>query len=505
MICPITTPYPPLRASVQKATSYPLSNLRRALQLRFAMLLVTGFIPWSNSSAADTLQVGTAAIETTPEVFPVRLRSGKSHLVHDPLHARAIAFQNGEGRVVITLIDAIGIGREETDEVKTRATAITGWKPEEMLISATHSHSTPKAGGEDPGSVAYKKIRFNGMLKAITTAIANLEPARVGFGSHDEPSEVRNRRWHMEPGKMPPNPYGEFDTVKMNPGMNHLVKPAAPIDPEVCVIDIRTQKGNKPLGLIANYSLHYVGGIPKQIIDGREMGMASADYFGEFSRIMPYRLAGNPPENFVAFMTNGTSGDINNIPFGIKRPPREPFEQCRIVATKAADAAWCATRDLEYDVRPLIATRQREISLTYREVNVFQLNRAHATLEGIKEKGDEAFPKKAGQYARQIVNFREKRPPEPVLIQAIRIGDQAIVTLPFEVLVEIGLEIKAKSPFKHTFTIELANGSYGYLPPPNQHKLGGYETWLGTSRFVPDSSVILTKNLLEMLAELHAL
>ena len=463
------------------------------------------FIPWSNSSAADTLQAGTAAIETTPEVFPVRLRSGRSHLVHDPLHARAIAFQHGEGRVVITLIDAIGIGREETDEVKRRAAEITGWKPEEMLISATHSHTTPSTGGDDPGSVGYKQKRFNGMLKAITTAIANLEPARVGFGSHEEPSEVRNRRWHMEPGKMPPNPYGEFDTVKMNPGMNYLVKPAAPIDPELCVIDVRTQRRNKPLGLIANYSLHFVGGMPKHIIDGREMGMASADYFGEFARIMPYRLAGNPPENFVAMMTNGTSGDINNLPFGIKRPPREPFEQCRIVATKAADAAWRATRDLEYTDNPLIATRQREISLTYRKVNEAQVTRALSTLKGVKEKGEEAYPKKAEQYARQIVNFQEKRLPEPVLIQAIRIGDQAIVSLPFEVLVEIGLEIKAKSPFKRTFTIELANGYYGYLPPPNQHKLGGYETWLGTSRFIPESSVILVKNLLEMLDELHAL
>ena len=68
-------------------------------------------------------------------------------------------------------------------------------------------------------------------------------------------------------------------------------------------------------------------------------------------------------------------------------------------------------------------------------------------------------------------------------------------------LVEIGLEIKAKSPFKHTFTIELANGSYGYLPPPNQHKLGGYETWLGTCILEEQASVKITKVLLELLAE----
>jgi hypothetical protein len=49
------------------------------------------------------------------------------------------------------------------------------------------------------------------------------------------------------------------------------------------------------------------------------------------------------------------------------------------------------------------------------------------------------------------------------------------------VLVEIGLRIKDSSPLKPTFTIELANGHYGYLPDPRQHRLGGYETWMGTN------------------------
>jgi hypothetical protein len=89
-----------------------------------------------------------------------------------------------------------------------------------------------------------------------------------------------------------------------------------------------------------------------------------------------------------------------------------------------------------------------------------------------------------------------------VAIQAIRLGDQAIVSLPFEVLVEIGMELKEKSPFERTMIVELANGGFGYLPPPHQHELGGYETWLGTSKMEKQASVILTKHLLEMLEEL---
>jgi hypothetical protein len=236
--------------------------------------------------------------------------------------------------------------------------------------------------------------------------------------------------------------------------------------------------------------------------------MASADYFGEFARVMPYRVGGgNPPDNFVAMMTNGSSGDINNIDFYGKRPPRAPFEQIRVVATKTADAAWRAVKKIEqYDEDPSVAIRQREVTLTYRHPSEAEVDRARKLLE-LPRKEREELHKRAVQYANSTLRFADPEQPttEDVIVQAVRIGDQAIVSMPFEVLVEIGLEIKEKSPFPRTFLIELANGGYGYLPPPHQHELGGYETWLGTSRFEKNSSLILTQTLLEMLEELKTL
>ena len=67
---------------------------------------------------------------------------------------------------------------------------------------------------------------------------------------------------------------------------------------------------------------------------------------------------------------------------------------------------------------------------------------------------------------------------------------------------EIGLKLKQDSPFGHTFTIELANDSRGYLPTPEQHALGGYETWMGTNRVEKQASVKITKTLLKMLESL---
>jgi hypothetical protein len=475
--------------------------------LRVPTLLAVVCLATCTAVAQDNtgLRAGTAVVDISPTVFPIQLRSGPSDYVHDPLYVRAIALENGQGRAVIAVVDAIGVGRELCDQAKTQVAERTGWKPSEMLICATHTHSAPKGGEDSPGRIAYETRRFNGIVQALTEAIGSLEPAEVGFAADEEPGEVCNRRWFLKPGTMEPNPWGELDQVRTNAPRQNLLRPAGPTDPEVCVVDVRTRRG-RALGLIANYALHYVGGIPQvSQPGGKIVGMASADYFGEFARLMPYRVGGaNPPENFVAMMTNGASGDINNIDFYGKRPPRAPYEQIRVVATKTADAAWRAVKKIEeYDENPVVAMLQREVVLNYRTVTEAEVERAKQLL-ALPRKEREQLHKRTTSYANAVLAHAEPGRTEAVIVQAMRIGDQAIVTMPFEVLVEIGLEIKQQSPFPHTFLIELANGAYGYLPPPQQHELGGYETWLGTSRFEKNSSVILTRNLLEMLEELFA-
>ena len=457
---------------------------------------------------AAELKVGTAAVDISPTVTPFQLRSGPSSLIHDPLHVRAIAFQNGEGRAAIAIIDAIGYGRERSDMAKAIVAKATGWKPEEMLVAATHTHSAPKGGDTSPGRIAYEELRYQGIIKALTQAIQSMEPAVVGFGSENEESEDYNRRWFIEPDEKDLNPLGQIDKVRTNGPRQRLIRPAGPTDPELSVVYAKTVKG-QPLGLLANYALHYVGGLPKVKDErGRERGMASADYFGEFARLMPYRVGGRtPPENFVAMMSNGSSGDINNIDFYGTRPPRAPNEQLKQVATKTADAAWRAVEKIRsFEKSPVVGVRQREVHLKYRKPTADEVEQAKKIMALPKKERDAINSRSNGVASRTLAQASDDHPvSEPVLIQAIRIGDQAIVTMPFEVLVEIGLNLKHKSPFEHTFMIELANGSYGYLPPPNQFPLGGYETWMGTSRFQVQASEIMSDQLLEMLNELKQL
>ncbi|MEO2012782.1 MAG: hypothetical protein ABGZ53_00270, partial [Fuerstiella sp.] len=107
-------------------------------------------------------------------------------------------------------------------------------------------------------------------------------------------------------------------------------------------------------------------------------------------------------------------------------------------------------------------------------------------------------------YADRIAKLQNAPDTIDVALQVFRIGDLGISAIPFETFVEIGLELKDRSPFARTFTIELANGSYGYLPTPEQHELGGYETWLGTNFVERQASRKITETLLQMQQEIAA-
>jgi neutral ceramidase len=454
--------------------------------------------------AAETttkLRAGAAAVDVTPQVFPLNMPGGfnanLAQSAYDPLHARCLVLDDSSTTIAMVVLDSLGAAPEVLEEAKALASKETSIPSEKILICSTHTHSGPPSSGGVEGTPeeVYRTRLIDGLASSIIKAHAALKPAAVGAASHPLPDEVFNRRWYLKMGKMPLNPFGKLDIVKMNPGTNPdvLDHPAGPTDPDITVISVHDDK-RKSLALFANYSLHYVGGMPPAQI--------SADYFGEFARLMPSRLSVR--EGFVAMMSNGTSGDINNIPFLVNRPRREPFEQIRIVAQKAADTAWFAHQKIashRSDVK--LGMLQREIILKYRRPTSEQVSAAQDVL-AIKDKAAiEKLPRLAQNYARNVIKAAERREDTlAVKLQAIRIGDLAVCGIPFETFAEIGLELKQRSPFEQTMVIGLANGRYGYLPTPEQHRLGGYETWIGTNVVQENASVILVDNLLAMLDEL---
>ena len=410
--------------------------------------------------------------------------------VHDRLNARCLVLDDGSNRIAFVICDNLGISREIFDQARELITKETDFPAANILMAATHTHSGTHSSGSK-----LKPILIRGIADALKGALRNLEPARIGWGSVDEPSAVFNRRWYVADPDLLKNPFGSVDKVRMNPppGNAALVKPAGPIDPEISFVSVQSADG-RPLALLANYSLHYVGGVQR--------GDISADYFGIFSRRISELLgadAAQPP--FVGMLTNGTSGDINNINFREKYPRRAKYEQMTKVAETVAQRVHEAHQKITFHDWVPVGSASRELTLQVRKPD----DQMQAYFAKVLAQPDEApkYHRYERNYAGRVQGLLDGPSEITVPLQAIRIGDLGIAAIPFEVFAEIGLEIKEKAPFGSAFTIELANDTRGYLPTPRQHELGGYETWMGTNKVQLDASVHITRIILELMQELQ--
>ncbi len=274
-----------------------------------------------------------------------------------------------------------------------------------------------------------------------------------------------------------------------SPGSPDLIKPAGPVDPVVTVLAVRTPAG-RPLALLVNYSLHYVGG-PRGF---------SADYYGVFAdRIQELLKADRQIPPFVGILSNGASGNINNINFRTPRPkPLAPFERIRTVAEKVAQEVASVYRSVPYHSWLPLDVRQEEILLGIRKPTEADVQRAReimAKAPGPQMKTLEEV------YARETILLADYPAEVPIILQAMRIGDLAIGAVPVEAFVEIGLELKKKSGFPATFTVSLANGYNGYLPTVEQHGLGGYETWRARSSYLEEQAAPKIVSQMERLFE----
>lgn len=475
------------------------------LEQAFAASIAVGSTLAAASCTVETrpaLRAGAAAVHITPRDWPLPMigsfRYRPATGAHDPLHSRALVLDDGTETVAIAIVDSCYIPRETLDEAKRLAQAETGIPADRVLIAATHTHTapppTPGVGlrGPEPEQDTQNEQRYSrqlvdGIAASIASAFERLEAAEIGWTRTELSDEVFNRRWLMRDGTIPPDPFGgTTDRVRMNPpaASPDLVRPSGPVDPEAVVLSIRTA-AKKPLAVLANYSLHYVGNIPA--------GLVSADYFGEFSLAIARRL--DAGDRFVGMLSNGTSGNINNIDFSKTRSRQEPFEQVRKVAGKLADAVAKAHEEIEYRPDASLAMEQVELALARRKPTDLIVEQSRAILQGV-------LPSELTRrhiYAQRAIDLHNGPDSVSVVLQAIRIGDLGIAALPFETFVETGLAIKRESPLQSTFVISLANGAEGYLPTPEHHALGGYETWLGTSRVEEQASEKIREQLLSSL------
>lgn len=428
-------------------------------------------------------------------------------VLHDKLHARVLVLDDRETRLAFVVADLRVVPREVFDEAKRLIAKDGAIDPANIMMSATHTHSTTRRetriGQLTP--LGYSKTYSwnygepldghqmyiaSQIAMGLRQAIANLEPAKIGFGSVDVPQWVFNRRWLMKEPVV--NPYGGFDKVLFNPGTTNRdkVQPVGPVDPEVAFIAVQSVDG-RPISVLANYSTHYVGGVPE--------GHISADYFPVFGEKLGALLkAQNQSKPFVGILSNGTSGDVNTINFAGGQPSFDAYKKIDKVADDLAKAVYQAYKNVSFQDKMHLSAIQSELSLDVRRADQSLLEHVNSVLSR-PSNAPMRHPRERTQ-ANYVMQLEKEWPDEiAILLQVFRIGDIAVSAIPFEVFAETGLELKSKSPFRHCFTVSFGNGWYGYLPTPEQHQLGGWETWMGGSNKVEENaSNKIVERVLEM-------
>jgi hypothetical protein len=474
----------------------------------FLAFVVLFFISRCASVEAQSLKAGAATSNITPPLgldivggfspFP-------SKNVHDELHARCLVLDDGKTKLALVVCDLVGIHRLVSDEARKLIEERLKIPRSHVLISATHTHSASSAIGQAAGEGRfrhdqtlddYQRFVAQRIADGVQRAMNALRPAEMAFGTAEAPEHVFNRRWFMKPGTVPPNPFGSTDLVKMNPGVGNpnLTEPAGPTDPTISFLAFR-EPGGGPISVFSAYSLHYVGGVGG--------GDVSADYYGMYcERLKQLLNADHQDPPFVALMANGTSGDVNNINFRQARPRQQPYGQMRYVANDVAAKVLAALEKLSFHDKLTLDARYREPTLRWRHPTEEQLTWAKQTVAAgpkAQRGADLSYI-----YAQRTLQMAEYPETTSVPLQALRIGNVCIGTMPCEVFCEIGLEFKRTSAQQPAFMVELNHGYFGYLPTPRQHKLGGYETWLGTNRLEFEASDKMLAELLAMSAELKS-
>jgi hypothetical protein len=422
------------------------------------------------AAAAKVFRAGAFAIDITPLKLPVIVNGGMTERtadkITDRLHARCLVLDDGTTQIAIAVVDSCMVPRDLLDEAKELASKATGIPADRMMISATHTHSAPSVHGclGSDKDEEYSRFLPPQIAKGIAEAHKRLTPARIGWAVGRDEKNVACRHWIMKPGTAATNPFGgtKDDLAQMNPGPANpnAIRTTGDPDPEVPVVSIQTKDG-RPLAIYSAYSLHYVG----------KTQPVSADYFALFCDEIGKRVKADGNPAFMAALANATSGDTWLMDYS--QPTRREYS-LQSVANDVANAAFQAYQRIEYFDWAPIVMEQSLLEVGVRMPTAEEVALAREKMKTFEGRKPKDVPE---VYARETVLLSQMPPTRELKLQAIRIGDLAIGTIPNETYGSTGIHIKKHSPIKTTFVVELANGCEGYIPPPELHLLGGYTCW----------------------------
>lgn len=449
------------------------------------------------------MYAGAAVADITPPIGYAQYR-GPSTGVHDPLLAKALVFRQGEEKAAFVACDLISITRNLSSRVRTLVSEKTGIPYTNIIVAGTHTHTGPRyhddlaqyVRKEEDGKLtpadeqSYPARLIRSIAQAIIEADAAAVPVRLQTAVGEAEGISFNRRFYMKNGR-----------VRFNPGVGNpnIVRPVGPIDTDVGILMLRRTRGNDPFASLTVFANH---------LDTVGETDFSADYPHYLAEVLHETFG----EDFVSVFGTGTCGDINHIDVNGGAGQKGHAAVTKPTGEKLGSVVKEELNNLRNVEHPSLGVRSEYVYAPLQ-------NYTDEELAWAKSDSDELLyeerPFLQGMRRRKILSLEEKRrtgeatPPTvgtehwtlPLEVQVIRLGaDVAIVGIPGEVFVELGMAIEEASPFARTYVIELTNSNIAYVPTRDAFAQGSYETV--NSRVAPGGGEMLVETAVRLLEEL---
>ena len=456
------------------------------------------------------LRIGVAEVDITPEPgLPMVGMPGspRGEGVRWPLHGRVFLADDGETRRAILCLDLIALNPPDVAQLRARLAAVGGLAPANILVACSHTHRAPfpfsDGAGDGEGQAYFQHVSAR-LAAAMADAVADLQPAALAVGRALAPGWAFNRRPIFAGGQVGTHGWAWEDDFERMEGMP---------DEEVWTLVARRPDGSV-IGGLAGFACHptAMGHDP----------VYSADYAGALTEALSARHGG------VFGFLIGAAGDTST-PDPTSRDPESGFGPAHTAAmghgiAERADEAMATARPLSVDRLQVASTQLR---IAQRRATAEQVELARWYLEERPDNLDElAFTRRLYGHdytfrdGKQVGNERHAQEMlrmwewqqgpraqlvEELEIQAMALGDVALVAFPAEMFTAFGEQVKAASPFRDTFVVTLANGWHGYVPTREAFARGGYEPRFAyPSRLVEEAGDLMTEaanSLLNGLAE----
>lgn len=462
----------------------PLSKGRIALEIEAAEIFYRNIeikrLPPPGERSAPiggpdtTLKVGAAAVNLIGDnemVMAGGIGPWKPSGQEGQLRATAVVVgKEPYGTLAFVGCDVLFVTRDIVDAALDEIQRATGIPPEHVLVNASHTHSAPstiRVHGYGPEERFRKQVQ-KGIVEAVRQAHAKLEDgcalryalgAEYGVGENSRLLLADNTIFWVGPH-------------------DDRVRPTDPFDPELPVLAFYSPEGALR-SILFNHSTHTIGTVAGNVRSPSYYGLAAQQLEQETGSTVCF-LEGASGSTHNLYLT--TPAMIDRMKSAIKKTLDE-------AAPRGVDKLAAIRRSFTFKVRSFDEEVEENKVSSY--VNKRAPSGAEYTI-GVFRKMREEMRGQQGE-ARETY------------LQAMRIGDVAVVGVPAEYFTVLGIEIKRRSPFANTIVAELSNDWIGYVGDRKGYERGGYQTWFGYHSYCEiGTGEAIVDEAVRMLNELYA-